>query len=414
MAFGDGTFASRGDRKGYEFKKTVHFEDGSKKRLTVYGKTQKECREKMNAKIREEEKALKAKTNSEEIPLGEVINAWAFKNKFKRVKAKTYDRIESIILNEIQPYELGTMPVRLIVSKDINEHLNHLLYSAERDDGKTGYSWSTVVKTYELLDQYFADVYKDNHDANPMNGVARPERKKNVGELSQDDMDSEEAMSDIVLSDKEIRAFKDFVSLPPQQGKVGRTKHGIDMYFIMMTCARFGEISSVTWADIDFEKREMKINKNSALVKNRDAKSGDKKMKRILTTPKNGKSRIVMLGGEAMWALNIIKEKSKHTEPSNYVLCTDSGKQILIQETSVRLKGVLKGAGLLTPARQKKFGVHYLRHTGISHYLRNGIPIELVAKMAGHSSIAITERVYYHIIHDQQKLMLDMMDNIKI
>jgi hypothetical protein len=89
-----------------------------------------------------------------------------------------------------------------------------------------------------------------------------------------------------------------------------------------------------------------------------------------------------MLNKFAISALELIKERSIHTEPTDFIICTDVGKSVTSEYLYNKLKTVLKGSGLMTDARQEVFGLHYLRLTGISYYLRHGIPVELVSKMA--------------------------------
>lgn len=243
-----------------------------------------------------------------------------------------------------------------------------------------------------------------------MNKVEHPQPTKNIKELNVDELEHDALFQDIVLSDDDIAKFKEQVYLPINSGKKGRSKYGPAFYFIMMTCLRFGEAAAITWRDIDFEKREMVINKSVSKVKNRDG--GKAKTKRIRTTPKSSKSRVVMLSKEAIEALETIRERSQYTKPTDLVICTKNGTTVLHNEFWLRLKGTLQAAGLMNEAREKKFSPHYLRHTGISYYIRNGVPLEMVSKMAGHSSVAITEQIYYHIIHDQQQKMVEMMDKI--
>lgn len=413
MAYGDGTF--REWRKdGYQFRKFYSSKtDGYKKhRLVVYGKTKKECREKMKLKEEECEKHLKELMREEKKNafLSDNMLSWLKDKKSGRIKATAFDRLEGIIQNQIEPYAIGKTEVSIVTAEDISEHLHYLQYECPRIGQKKGYSYSTVKKVYELFDQFFKDYYADNLNGNPMNKVEHPQPTKNVGELNVDELEYDSEMPDIVLSDEEIKKFKEQVYLPVNSGVEGRSKYGVAFYFMMMTCLRFGEATALTWRDIDFEKREMVINKTASRVKNRD--DVDKKTKRIITTPKNSRSRIVMLSSEAVEALETIRERSEYTKPTDLVLCTKNGTIVLHNEFWLRLKGTLRAAGLMNEAREKKFTPHYLRHSGISYYIRHDIPLAMVSKMAGHSSVAITERVYYHIIHDQQKKMLEMMDGI--
>lgn len=398
MPHGDGYFEKY--KKGYRFYYHYHCDlDDRVYRLTVTGRTQDECRTKMNKKKRDKKAEVQAEIDRTAdrpfISLQEAMSQWLKEEKAGKVKASTYDRNERTLKNDIEGSTIGKKQAAKITPNDISSHLNKMF--ADKSE-------STVRKAYELLAQFYRSYYSDDLNANPMNNVPRP-RKRNVGEI---DIETEDdaVFSDMVLSDEEMKRFKTQVFLPYQRGVTGRPKHGPDLYFMMMTVVRYGEAAALVWGDIDEENRVMYVRRNQSIVVNRDGGSG--KTKRIITTPKNSKAREVMLSKQALEALAEIKKRSHHTGEKDFVICSDSGKSLTNHNLRKALDGVMKAIGLSRPS----FGLHYLRHTGISYYIRNGVPLEMVSKMAGHSSVAITERIYYHIIHDQQKKMIEIMDGI--
>ncbi|MBE3042557.1 tyrosine-type recombinase/integrase [Candidatus Bathyarchaeota archaeon] len=58
-----------------------------------------------------------------------------------------------------------------------------------------------------------------------------------------------------------------------------------------------------------------------------------------------------------------------------------------------RLCGRLAGQAKIPP-----FGPHALRHRFATQMIRAGVPIKIVSKILGHSSIATTERIYLHLL----------------
>lgn len=400
MAYGDGTFENR--KGGYRY--SVYYRckiDDKTYRLSTVGKTKSECREKMKKKIAEKnaevKQALMHSVENRNVRLQTALLDYIKREKYGKVKLSTYDRIERTLKNHIDDTDLGQKMAIEVTSKEISDFIEDLL-------GK--HSESSVRKVYELLSQFYARFYEDDPCGNPMAGIARPKTKKNIGEIKIE-IEDESVLEDMVLSDEEIEKFKTQVFLPPKNGVAGRPMHGVALYFMMMTLLRYGEASALVWGDIDIENRIMLVRRNQSIVKNRD-EDAKGKTKRIMTTPKNGKAREVMLSKEALEALDEIKKRSHHTDKMDFVICSDSGKSLTNSNLRKTLDAVMKAAGLSRPG----FGLHYLRHTGVSYYIRHDIPLAMVSKMAGHSSVAITERVYYHIIHDQQKKMLEMMDGI--
>lgn len=400
MGYGDGSFQIISENKVRHFLNYTCDLDGKVYRLSVYGKNNSECRQKMKEAKRKKDdevrRNLRHSADSRSAILQSALLDWLKREKFGKVKASTYDRNERTIMNHIYDTDFGREKAIKVTSKEISSFLDELL---------TKHSESSVKKVYELLGQFYRFYYAEDINNNPMNKVARPQ-KKNIGEVEIGE-EVEERLEDLVLNDEEIEKFRAQVFLPPKKGVAGRPKHGVDLFFIMMTVVRFGEAAALTWGDIDEEKRVMYVRRNQSIVTNRDGGEGGK-TKRILTTPKNGKAWEVMLSKNALEALAEIKKRSRHTDKNDFVICSDSGKSLTNHNLRKTLDGVMKVTGLSRPG----FGLHYLRHTGISYYIRHGIPLEMVSKMAGHSSVAITEKVYYHIIHEQQQKMLEMMDEI--
>jgi integrase len=182
---------------------------------------------------------------------------------------------------------------------------------------------------------------------------------------------------------------------------------------MLLTFLRVGEAITLVWSDVDFEKRTLRVNKSVSRVKDR---SGSKsKTKIILTTPKTiHGDREVVLTDEAIQTLNIIKNNSEYTRPKDYIFSTAKGTMVTSTHLYKVLKGVLKAANLNKDRARDKFTLHYLRHTGISFYIRNGVPIDIVSSMAGHADTSITRQIYYHIIKQQREEAMTKMNAIKI
>ena len=370
--------------------------------ISATGKTKGECREKLEQKIATLKAIERHSMANPTATLCEALKDWLKTNKFGKIKMSSYDRIERTITTVIQPYDISRMQTVEVRRKDILDYFEEL--------NDADFSLSTRSKAYEVLHAFFANFYANDSDHNPMNQVEPLRQKRSVGEITVEDAE-DIAMEDVVLSDAEIAAFKKWVFQEPRDGARGRSRFGVALYLMMMTCMRYGEAVSAVWGDINVERRELTVSKNLSRVANREY-GAEKKTRVITTTPKSGKTRVVMLSKEALEALDWIKKRSAFTGKRDLVICTTTGAPPTNAQLARVLRGVLKAAKLDAPARDKAFTLHYLRHTGISYYIRNGIPLELVSQMAGHSSVGITERVYYHVIQDQRKKMVELMDSI--
>lgn len=51
--------------------------------------------------------------------------------------------------------------------------------------------------------------------------------------------------------------------------------------------------------------------------------------------------------------------------------------------------------------------LHDLRHTGISYWLRHGKNIKRISRVAGHSDVSITMRIYYNLLPEELDNVFD-------
>lgn len=411
LPYGQGTFSWYNDEhtrirflRNYKCKT-----DGKKYRLEVIGESVQECYSKMEDKEKrvekEKGKAYRTSLDNPNITLANALYEWLNTEKKDKIKANAFDRIECTIKNQIEGYTISLWRVLDIEEKDIRKHLEYLQYNKE-------YSISTIKKVYDVFNQFFVYFYKRNPQDNPMNNIFRPTEDKEIGEISIDDNTSPDEIKDMVLSDDEIKVFKEFCYNTPKIGTTGSTKYGVHLYFVLLTFIRIGEALTLTWNDVDFEKKILRVNKTVARVRNRNQESMNK-TRLIITKPKTKKSiREVVLTDDAIEALNYIKSHSDFTSQNDFIISSSKGTMVLEQNLRYSLKGILKASNLNIDGKRDKFGLHYLRHSGISYYLRHGIPLDVVSQMAGHASTAITMNTYYHIIKQQKYDALNMMNEI--
>jgi len=130
------------------------------------------------------------------------------------------------------------------------------------------------------------------------------------------------------------------------------------------TGLRRGEILQLTWADVDLLQRELIVRGDNA---------------------KSGKTRHIPLNNEALTTLQQWRSDSKPTE---WVFAGHDGKCMLAVKTS--WKGVLHSAAIVD------FRWHDLRHHFASRLVMNGVDLNTVRELLGHSDLSMTLR-YAHL-----------------
>jgi site-specific recombinase XerD len=133
---------------------------------------------------------------------------------------------------------------------------------------------------------------------------------------------------------------------------------------------RSGEIVALEWADVDFDRRQLRVQHSD--------------WNGVLTTPKNGRIRFVGMTERLTTALR----QHRHLR-SPRVLCKDDGTPLTRQGAWSRVRYAAHRAKIPT-------GVHILRHTFCSHLAMQGAPIRGVQELVGHQSLAMTQR-YSHL-----------------
>lgn len=107
---------------------------------------------------------------------------------------------------------------------------------------------------------------------------------------------------------------------------------------------------------------------------------------------KGGKDRQVMLNQSV---LELLRNYYKAYRPKEYLF----NGQNALQYTSRSINEFLKMYALKSGIDNKRVYAHLLRHTSFTHMVENGTDINLIQKLAGHSSVKTT-MLYTHISHN--------------
>ena len=152
------------------------------------------------------------------------------------------------------------------------------------------------------------------------------------------------------------------------------------------TGLRLGEVLALKWKHVDLKRRLIRV--EEAISKGK------------LTTPKNGKSRVIELNKNAY---NALKQHRKMNQfKSVYVFCDDKGDRL----TEGKLRWPLWRA--CDAANLRRIRMHVLRHTFASHLAMRGRPVNEIKELMGHASIKTTER-YMHLSPNSRRAAVDSL-----
>jgi len=143
--------------------------------------------------------------------------------------------------------------------------------------------------------------------------------------------------------------------------------------FLLNTGARRNEILFLKWKDINIEKRQLRIN-----------------------AEKTGKELDVPINDALMSVINEMEKKEE-----GYVFVTHSKR-----------RGAKKGVSPWSPdyvthhfkdyiralRLSEDYSVHSLRHTYTTQLRTKGVPLDIIFRLLGHSSPAVTQENYDHAV----------------
>lgn len=385
---GSGTFVTLGSGK-YQYRKRVGLDSNNKQKiLTVTAATKSECMKLMKKK---EELWNKTKNDSDKISKGtlaELCRAHLDDDlkKKKEYKAKSADRREGTINNQIAGYPLGRLQVNAVTSRDISEHIYVLI-------NQTDLSVSSVRKAFDVINSAFNWAISQEYlSYNPCNRV-KEEIKAEFRSLSAAEANERRVMA---LSDSQIKKLEDTCRTRNENDGMYKYTAGLYALFLLYTGMRCGELCSLKWKDFEEVDGTIYMTIDSTRFIAKDRSGGEKAYMAKEGITKNAKARILALDRNAANVLAEIKERSVKTDPGDYVALnrnnnpTDAGKMGKCINTlyrNARLPREISGA-------------HVLRKTFAIQKYRAGFDVNMIATYIGD----IPSTVWEHYISGQESV----------
>lgn len=170
--------------------------------------------------------------------------------------------------------------------------------------------------------------------------------------------------------------------------------------------ARRGELTGLTWEDIDFKESTIKINKTTQYVKEYGIFEK--------STKTDTSNRLIYISNTTLDLLRRYKKEQLQSkmrlgdkwENSNRVFTNMYGGNMHPDTPSQILDRIIKKYNL------KRITFHGLRHISISLQISSGIQAQIISKRAGHSSVTVTHNTYSHFFDTEFKDVANKMDSI--
>ncbi|MFG2889284.1 tyrosine recombinase XerC [Streptomyces sp. NPDC048248] len=168
---------------------------------------------------------------------------------------------------------------------------------------------------------------------------------------------------------------------------------------------RRGEIVGLRWADVDLDKREIRVRKQRQRVGG-EAYDDDPKGRRRRQTLPLPAMCLAPLRWQRMRQAAMRKRAGSEWEETGYVFTTRSGRPIEPRNLYRSFTRVAKNADL------RVIRLHDARHGCATLLTAAGVAPRVVMEILGHSQIAITMNTYTHVVQDTQREAVSHMDRL--
>ncbi len=348
----------------------LHGQAGKRKRVTFYGSSQKEVRDKFaEAKTRLE---AGAPVKDDKAPLAQVVDGWINTTLEASSRKPATKEIYALLLrNHILTDPLATVPIGRVRPSDIEAVIVRLRAK--------GLAPSTIRQIFTVLRQVLDTAVRDGLIRyNPSAPVKRPT------------VPAREAR---FLSPVEVAKLLDAAS---------GSRFEPLLRLLVATGLRRGEALGLRWSDVDLTNGYLTV--RGSLTRTRAGLQ--------ISTPKTDRSkRTVPLATPTVATLVAIRaaQKGEHKragsawEEHGLIFSTEFGTPVDPHNALRAIKTAAKRADL------RGIGLHTLRHTAASVMIEAGVPLKTVSEILGHASIQVTGDIYGHVSTDGARTAMDRL-----
>lgn len=346
--------------------KIGYYDNGKTKYKRFRAKTKREVIEKAEKYV--------ALSGDSDISIKDYIEYYIDTYKRNVLKPTSLSRDYCILTNQIAP-NIGWYKLKQLTPMNIQTQLINKLVDE-------GYSFSTIHKSYNLLNESLKKaIAEERLLKNPCESVNLPAKNKI------------ETKKIEILNDDEVKLLLDVAYSR-------RFDNGFQIALVLFTGLRVGELCALEWSDINLEERYINVHKTVISTTQYNKDGSKERVLKIQEGTKNNLSRKVPINDKALEILELIKE----TNPNSNRIINTTSKIPDISVVSAIYNRMLKYAGI-----KGRTGIHTLRHTFASYFLKKGVSINIVSDILGHSSTFFTYDVYVHILEEQKKAALDLL-----
>lgn len=395
----------------YEARLVVGYqENGKPKRVSFYGKTEKEVRKKLTEAVHEKDEGTYCDKNG--ITFGDWMAKWLEVYAKPGIKPSTYTSYKTYVNGHIKPY-FRNAKLQDIQPDQLQQFINSKSTGGRLDGKSGGNSAKTVLNIRNMIHAALKQAYINGLvSRNAADFVKAPkQRKKEMRVLT---VDEQEALIAVANNDK----------------------YGCPIVLALYTGMRVGEVLSLKREDVCLDKDEAVIHVRTSIKREyKDSStanyevfndSDDNKTVLMRSTPKTFSSkRDIPLVPEAVEVsvCTLVKRLSYGVGKDKVIVIICHTRVFLVALVYFKLflyhhfNRIVAAAGIEKVIQLGTDGVsvgfHTLRHTFATRAVENGMDILVLSRILGHSSPTTTLNKYGHVLHEHMKSSMEKIRPVK-
>ncbi len=367
LPYGDGSiyFVEKRNRYAGQIQLLI---DGERIRKTVYGKTEREVRNKLKEL---QIQALAGNLHNDKKPKIPTIFQYA---------EKMMD--EQLALNEIRQSSYDRKMETLKMLSDISYKQ---LDEVSEDDliaffkTQLDYSQSCINKMYQLLGAVFIKaVNRKIIEDNPLREIKRPKSNKKTIPVRALTVEEQKKLLN-VLKNEDVR-YSDIMLLS------------------MFTGMRIGECCALMVEDIDFEEKTITVSKTVAR-----GKYGQNILNETKTSA--GMRKLHLSDDIFEFLKSCIGNKDK-----GLLFLSSNQNLVTTNQVNYSYSATLKAYNIVDTTVYGRVDLHSLRHTYATRCIESGMPAKVLQKLLGHTDINITLNTYCSVFEKYSNEHLAVAD----
>lgn len=204
------------------------------------------------------------------------------------------------------------------------------------------------------------------------------------------------------LEENELESLVEILDTLPEDESQNVTM----IKLLIFTGLRRGELCGLKWCDVDFNRRELNIERNLLYLPDKGIYEDTPKTETSTRSISISDSIIALLTQHRIWQTKKRLEVGDQWNDTEYLFTSYNGLPLHPDTISSWFRKLIEKYNL------PDVSIHSLRHTNATLLLMNGLPVKTVSSRLGHSNAVTTSNIYSHALKSKEEKASEIMDDI--